>query len=223
MRIKELKLFTKELEAERAFYTRRLGFECVAEGRSSFTVRVGWTDLTFMESATPHIYHYCFLVPCNQLAAALEWTAARVDVIEIEQGRHTQRFESWNADSFYFFDASGNLAEMIVRHDLKNIGGSPFNVSSILCVNEIGMPTENIRATDAKLGELLGTAFWKGDSERFGTHGDQEGLFLLPDYRVKDKWFPSNQPIIPTPFEILVENREERRRLSYGTEGISTF
>ena len=45
---------------------------------------------------------------------------SELEIIEIEKGRKTQRFESWNADSFYFRDASNNLAEFIVRYNLKN-------------------------------------------------------------------------------------------------------
>jgi catechol-2,3-dioxygenase len=205
MRIKELTLFTNSLEQERTFYSEKLGFELVSSSSDYFTVKVGWSTLTFKHSEKAHVYHYCFLIPSNKLAQALEWMESRVSIIQ-EEGKKTQRFESWNANSFYFYDASGNIAEFIVRHDLNNAIDADFDTSHVLCVNEIGMPTKNIGKSNAELETKFGTAFWKGNLERFGTHGSQEGLILLPNYEVKDVWFPTSKGIKPEPFELSIEH-----------------
>ncbi len=223
MKILKLKLFTNKLELEKVFYFQTLGFEIIENNPNSFTVKTGWSDLTFEKTEKEYKYHYCFLIPSNKLKQAMEWMEKRVLVIDIENGRKTQRFESWNADSFYFYDASGNIVEFIVRQELDNGISSDFNISSVLCINEIGMPTSNVEKTNNKLLKYFGTQFWKGDLKRFGTNGSQEGLFLLPNYEIKEIWFPtSSMKINPEPFEIIFENNGEKYNMEYKNGKIIT-
>lgn len=60
------------------------------------------------------------MIPCNQLEQALTWMEKSVVIVTDADGLKTHHFDSWNADAFYFFDASGNIAEFIVRYDLQN-------------------------------------------------------------------------------------------------------
>ena len=206
MKFKEVKLFTNRLNEELDFYTRAIGFELVRQTTNSFTVKVGWSQLTFQESDKEHKYHYCFLIPANKLWEALHWFAERTGIIIIEESQLTVHFDNWNADSFYFYDASGNVAECIVRYDLNNEMNLDFDISQVLCVNELGLPTRDIDKTNTQLKLEIGTDYWKGDTVRFGTNGNQEGLFLLPNYEIKEIWFPTNIKIKPEPFECIVEN-----------------
>lgn len=222
MIISAIKLFTNQLEAEKAFYHEVLGFEYLENTDKHFTVQVGHTRLTFEYTAAAHRYHYCFLIPSNQLDNAVTWLKERLDIYEIEPGRIVQRFESWNAESVYFHDGSGNLAEFIVRYDLNNGVSHPFSLSDIISLNEIGMPTNDVKALNTQLENKLHTSFWKGDLERFGTHGSQEGLFLLPNYEVKSTWFPSNVEIDLAPFEARVVNEGEIFNLKY-KKGVVSF
>ncbi len=215
MKFKKLNLYTNKLEEEQEFYTKTLGFELISTTQISFTVQLGWTELSFTKSEQAHTYHYCFLIPSNRLQDALQWTSQRTNLMEIEQGRYTQHFESWNAESFYFFDASGNLAEMIVRFDLENESQQSFDQSSVIGLNEMGMPTLDIPMTQERLHALIASQAWKGNEHRFGTNGDQEAIFLLPNYKVKETWFPSNQKITLEPFEVLVENNGEPYYLKF--------
>lgn len=223
MKIKKLILKTNKLEQEKAFYCKKLNFQLIEDTTHYFTLNVGWTTLSFITSEVEHIYHYCFLIPSNKLHEALKWMKERVDIIDIENGREIQRFESWNAESFYFFDGSGNLAEFIVRHDLKNDSPDPFDTSSILCVNEIGMPTTNIETTNEQLEAIFQSSFWKGDYNRFGTHGSQEGLILLPSHSIKGEWFPSKQLIKPETFDITIEHKGMTKQVSYNNERINVL
>ena len=215
MKIQKLKLFTNKLELEKKFYSQTLGFKIIESNSNSFTLKIGWSELTFEKAEKEYKYHYCFLIPSNKLAQAMEWMEKRVPIIDIENGRKTQRFESWNADSFYFYDASGNIAEFIVRHELNNAIHSNFDISDVLCVNEIGMPTNNVAKLNNELEEYFGTKFWKGDIKRFGTNGSQEGLFLLPNYDLKDIWFPTLIKLKPVPFEIQIENNGNKYQMKY--------
>ena len=221
MKILKLKLFTNELELERTFYAQTLGFQIIENTAVSFTAKIGWSELTFQKANKKHTYHYCFLIPSNRLEKALNWMEKRVQVIDIANGKKIQSFESWNADSFYFYDASGNIAEFIVRHDLDNGISTDFNISEVLCVNEIGMPTTTIEKANKELLQHFGTEFWKGDFKQFGTNGSQEGLFLLPNYTLKKIWFPtSSVKINPEPFEILLENNGTSYSMAYSNKKI---
>lgn len=222
MKIRKLKLFTNQLELEKIFYFQTLGFEILESNSNYFTLKVGWSELTFQRAANELKYHYCFLIPSNKLEQAMDWMEKRVPIVDIENGRKRQRFESWNADSFYFYDASGNIAEFIVRHELDNGISSEFNITDVLCINEIGMPTNNVEKTNSELLQNFGTEFWKGDLKRFGTNGSQEGLFLLPNYEIKEMWFPTTLKIKPEPFEIQLENNGERYNMEYKNGKILT-
>lgn len=205
MKIRELILFTNELDLEKEFYYHTLGFDLIKQSNDSFTLKMGWSKLIFIRSDKPNKYHYCFLIPSNKLNEAMDWMNKRIEILDIESGRKTQRFETWNADSFYFFDASGNVAEFIVRHDLKNQSNKPFSVEDVICVNEIGLPTTSIKKTNAILKKEIASEFWKGNTTNFGTNGTQEGLFLLPNYETRTKWFPTNLRIEPSPFKAVIE------------------
>jgi catechol 2,3-dioxygenase-like lactoylglutathione lyase family enzyme len=223
MRIQKLKLYTNKLEAEKEFYATTLGFRVIESSPNKFTLKIGWSELTFEKSENAHTYHYCFLIPANKLFQALQWMEKRVDIITLENGRKIQRFESWNANAFYFYDASGNIAEFIVRHDLKNDNQSEFNIADVLCVNEIGMPTNDIAKLNNQLTHNFGTEFWKGDLYGFGTNGSQEGLFLLPNYTQKNVWFPTSVPIKPEPFNATILNNGRKYTIEYKNEELSTI
>lgn len=206
MKIRELTLFTNDIELEKEFYSNLLGFNITKQSADSFSLKIGWSRLTFLKSDKAYKYHYCFLIPSNKLEEALIWMEHRTKVLAIENGIKTQRFETWNAESFYFYDASGNIAEFIVRHDLNNQTNKPFSIEDVICVNEIGLPTPSITNTNAFLEKEIDSQFWKGNTLNFGTNGTQEGLFLLPNYKTRNKWFPTNVPITPSPFKAVIEN-----------------
>ncbi|MFC6268607.1 VOC family protein [Frigoriflavimonas asaccharolytica] len=218
MKIKKLKLYTNKLESEFNFYSKVLGFEIIEKTVNSFTAKVGFSEFCFEKSECNFQYHYCFLIHSNHLKQALDFIEKRIEVLRIDGDNKIQRFESWNANSFYFFDASGNLAEFIVRFDLNNESKNDFSISNILGINEIGIPTRNIEQTNGILQKSLKTKFWKGDKERFGTNGTQEGLFLLPNYTVKKTWFPTELKIRPNNFDAIVENLNKKYRLSFKDE-----
>ncbi len=215
MKIKKLKLHTHALERELHFYAEILGFEIFAKGDDFFSAKIGWSELTFIKSERECKYHYCFLIPANQIQAALRWMEQRTSVLDIDNGRKIEHFIEWNAHSFYFYDASGNIAEFIARHNLQNNEKGDFDIFKVLAINEIGMPTDNIKKLNEQLCQQLGTRFWKGDFERFGTNGTDEGLFLLPNYQVKKTWFPTELATQPAPFEIEVESPKGTYALNF--------
>jgi len=222
MKFKKLNLYTNKLESLFKFYAEILGFEIVEQKTNSFSVKAGWTELSFKKSDKEHVYHYCFLIPANKLEQALAWMEDRIDIVEIEPGRKTQNFASWNADSFYFYDTGGNIAEFIVRYDLGNSTDTDFNISDVLGVNEIGMPTSNVKRINEQLENELKTEFWKGNLTRFGTNGSEEGIFLLVNYNLKHIWYPTSIPILPEPFEAVMENKGQKYKVVFKSEQLET-
>ncbi|CAL2085875.1 glyoxalase [Tenacibaculum sp. 190524A05c] len=222
MKFKKLKLYTNQLESEFEFYSKTLGFEVLERNINYFSVKIGWSELSFEKTQREYKYHYCFLIPSNKLNEALKWMEKRTEIVNIGNGKKTQNFDSWNAESFYFYDASGNIAEFIVRYDLNNDVSDEFDISKVLGINEMGMPTSNVKKINDQLRTELQTEYWKGDIERFGTNGSQEGIFLLPNYNLKDIWFPTSIKIKPEPFEAVIENKEREYHVEYRNEKIKT-
>lgn len=215
MKIRKLKLYTNKIKAELDFYSQTLGFEILHHSPTQFTAKIGWTELTFEKANEPHIYHYCFLIPSNHLHQALIWMQQKTEIIISKEGETIQHYEDWNADSFYFYDASGNVAECIVHYDLENREEEDFDITKILCVNEMGMPTNNIKETNRQLVQEIESTFWKGDQIRFGANGSLEGLFLLPNYEVKETWYPSTTKIELPPYQAVVENKLKWFNITY--------
>lgn len=222
MKFKKLKLYTNKLEPELKFYSETLGFKILEQNSFSFTIKIGWSELCFEKTDNSYKYHYCFLIPANKLEQALKWMEKRTNVIKLEKNRKIQNFKSWNADSFYFLDASGNIAEFIARYDLKNNNNSDFDISKVIGINEMGMPTANIKKLNNQLETALETEFWKGDLERFGTNGTQEGIFLLPNFSLKSVWFPTLIKIKPEPFEAIIKNNGKEYFIKYKNEKLFT-
>jgi len=219
MRIKTLTLFSHNLESQKEFYRNILGFELSDETAESFSIAIGWSTLIFRKTAEKHIYHYCFLIPSNKFEEAFEWFDSRLKIVSLE-GETKFALSSWNAQSFYFYDGNGNIAECIVRYDMQNPTSSEFSTSDLLCVNEIGAPTSNIQEINEELESKMGSYFWKGNTVRFGTNGDEEGLFLLVNNEIKKDWFPTKLPTQSSPFEAEIETKNGIFDISFSNQKI---
>ena len=206
MKIRELQLFTTNLEKTKSFYTDILSFQLIKKTSNQFSIQIGWTTLTFVQSEEEHIYHFSFLVDKSLFENAFEWMKNRVEILQTKNDEQIAFFENWNAKSFYFYDGSGNLAEIITHYNLDYQTDAEFDQNSILGISEIGLPTTDIEATNKLLEEKTTSKFWKGDFEIFGTNGSDEGKILLPNYAIKTTWFPTTNKIIPTPFTVILEN-----------------
>jgi len=205
MKIKKLNLYSHNLEAQKKFYHKQLGFEIKNKSSKHFSIQVGHTLLSFTASEKPHKYHYCFLIPSNHFETATHWLQNKIPLIVNDDGITQHQFKSWNAAAIYYYDPDGNVAELIVRYDLKNESTSEFGVDQFLSVNEIGVPTKDISKTHNLLLDKTNSPFWKGNLQRFGTNGTQDGLFLLINNTIKKTWFPTEVKTESAPFEATIE------------------
>lgn len=222
MKIVELSLYTNDIQAQSDFYKNVLGCEILEEQLDSFAVKIGHSILRFKQSDIDYKYHYCFLIPSNHLAQAVEWLKARLTIVTAEPNSETSFFDFWNAEAVYFLDGVGNISEFIVRYDMDNASSTPFALDQIISVNEIGMPTMDIPNLYEQLNNETGVIKYSGNLERFFVAGDEEGLFLLINSGLKKTWFPTNISTQYSPFDIVVEVNEEQYTFRY-EEGKSYF
>lgn len=222
MKIKELHLFTNKLREQKEFFLNKIGFELIEENETEICFKIGWSKLRFIKSEKLHEYHYCFLIPSNKINEALNWINNKVETEFVNENEKIVHFEDWNAHSFYFYDGAGNIAEFIVRHDLKNEENEEFNEKMILCINEIGIGTDDVEKINSYLEKNIGTRFYKGNLNRFGTNGSLEGMFLIPNFNLKETWFPTEMKIKPEPFEAIVENNGEEFFVQYENGELTT-
>lgn len=189
--IKVVEMQTPALEEMRDFYVNTLGLTLVQEQSTSFSVQVGESSLTFKKSnpnGQPK-YHFAFNIPENQIDEALRWITPKVQII-LSQGQEIVYFESWNADSIYFYDPAGNIVELIARHNLNNSANEAFSPASLLCVSEIGLPVPDVEEALLKLSRV-GIIPWQDSNSQFAAVGDERGLIIaVKQGRV---WFMSDQ------------------------------
>lgn len=210
MIIKGLELFTEEPDELKKFYSQTLGLELIREDAGSFSVNAGKSVLTFSLSAdfTKPFYHFAFNIPENQLAEAKASISAKLNLISLN-GEDEFDFRSWNAHSIYFYDPSGNIVELIARHNLNNSSSEEFSGKSILCVSEIGLPVSDPANFFEEINREYKIPLFSGDKKEFCAAGDDNGLFIIVNKG--RKWFPDCGParIFPLVINILSEKIKE--------------
>lgn len=138
------------------------------------------------------MYHFAFNVPEDRLAAARVFLQERGVALIAESGGETVfDFDFWDAHAVYFYDAAGNVAEFIARHELASTPSGadapPFSPEDIQSVSEIALPRSDVPALGTLLSEA-GIAPYRETSPTFMPIGDANGLFILvPVGRI---WFP---------------------------------
>lgn len=194
MHIRYLRLHSRDLAAQRAFFGTTLGLPVSEPAPDQLAVQVGTTMLVFEhQPAWQGIYHYAFNIPHDRFADARAWLDGRADLIPDPNGEKEFFFETWNADALYFEDADGNIGELIARHTLDNTAGGAFGSDSLLNVSEIGWVVSDVLASAAHLNEAYSLPPYLGhQSEVFTAVGDADGLFILVPKR--HPWLPDLRP-----------------------------
>ncbi|MFF2015678.1 VOC family protein [Paenibacillus sp. NPDC058177] len=203
MIIKEVTLWTGNLEKTRSYYKDKLELEISEEAPGQFAVQIGTTKVTFHAVDMPEkpYYHLAFNIPAQQFAEAKAWAKSRLTLNEVK-GEDEVFFESWNAHAFYFEDPSGNLLEFIARHNLEHPAEVPFSASALLGVSEVGIVTDEVLPLVRQLNDF-GIPSWGEVSEGFTPVGDETGLGIV--VKRGRQWFFSNLNAEFYPLEMLVE------------------
>ena len=189
MIIKELSLYTNLIEELKEFYTQALELVLIKEDESSFAVSCRDSVLVFTitNDIKDPFYHFAFNIPENRFSHAKEWISRKTELIKLE-GDDEFDFRSWNAHSLYFYDPSGNIVELIARHNLNNASDEEFSGKSILSVSEAGFPVEDVDKFFSEVNKEFKIPLFSGDRSAFCAAGDDSGLFIIVSKG--RKWFP---------------------------------
>lgn len=207
MKINHIKIETPNLKETISFYKEKLDLNVIESTNETASIQVGESLLTFVENKqTQPIYHLAFNIPSNKLSQAIEWSKNRFELIHENDDLIISNFESWKANSVYFFDNNGNLLEFITRKELENNTNDSFNSKQILNISEIGIVTEEPDKYGKELIEKYDLSlFEKNDnSEVFTAIGDDEGLLII--VKENRNWFPTTVPAKSFKTEITVNN-----------------
>lgn len=206
MKITSVFLETNDIAATVAFYGGRLGLPIAGLSAKSVTFRIGSSQLHFSLNAdTKAFYHLAFLVPSNQIQEALAWLASRTSVLPFSDGNKIAHFDNWNAHAFYFLDNQGTILEFIARHELNNVSYKPFDASSILSINEVGIPVDNVsEACEFLLANYAIPYFAEGPRlPDFVVMGEPEGLLIMP--KTGRGWWPTLRPAEKHPIRVQLD------------------
>ncbi|GGH22548.1 VOC family protein [Paenibacillus segetis] len=190
MYIDQVTLLTSKLHEMKTFYTSIVECELLEDEIEHFVVKIGSTNLTFKTTNLydEPSYHFAINVPDNKFREVKDWVSSRVPLIS-EDGSDEVFFESWNADSIYCEDPSGNIVEFIARHHLKNGVTHSFSAKDFICISEVGIVADEVVPLVQKLNTMM-IPKWKEGSDSFVPLGDEHGLLIVVK---KDReWYFSN-------------------------------
>ena len=208
---------TADVERQAAFYGKTLGLPVTLKDTAAM-VQVGDSRLEF--AAAPAgwtgAYHFAFNIPDNQLAAAKAWLAPIAALVTDAGGVDTFDFANWEAEAVYFYDAAGNIVELIARRALGNGTDAAFGPGSLLNVSEIGLACPDVPAAVRHFAQALGVDVFRGSSsETFAAVGSETGLFILV-YEGR-AWYPDLRvPADPAPMVLTVAMPSRRRYMVEG-------
>jgi len=210
MRINRVILETKNIEALASFYRTVLELPVIKK-EGDFTVVVGNSIIQFQQTRETQepLYHFAFTIPSNKIEEAREWLQQRVELIWIEDYKSVVAdFVHWNAKSVYFFDAAGNILELIARIDLKNDRNEKFSSDQFLSISEIGLvfTEEEIEIKTNELLTQFQLSFFSRQppSPNFKAIGNDEGLLII--VTENRKWYPTNKKSFISPIQLEFEN-----------------
>lgn len=182
MRIKHVTLHTTALQYQQVFYHELLGFPLVKADATSFTLQAGESTLTFRKSYDgAHIHHFAFNIPAQQFEEAIEWALERVDLLPYHGQPYLDFSESsWDARALYFYDAGGNIVELIGRKRyIPHTVPSQFSMASVQCLSEIGLASPNMPIMRQALRQRLGLDVFGYNHDEFTAIGGDDGLLIL--------------------------------------------
>ena len=202
MKIEFLKLYTKDLQAQKQFYSEVFGLPVVKDEKKTLQLKLGYSLLEFEEQALATPYHIAFHIPAFQEEVALQWLETRTEILKDGEDKIID-FPGWKAKSVYFYDADSNIVEFISRRDLFPAASEEFSEKSILGLSEIGLATNDVEEKFNFLNSNFGLQKFTGDYRHFCATGDDEGLFIIINKNQKD-WIPTGDKAYASAFEIKI-------------------
>lgn len=221
MKIKSLKLYTTKLKEQTEFYSKVIGVDIIDQSDNSVTFEIGKSQLTFEGAPKSTPYHFAINIPANKISEALQWLELKVTILT-DDGNKIQDFSAWNAEAIYFYDEDRNIVELIARKNLSNHARQKFSSASLLEISEIGVPSTTIKTQYDLIHELCGMKIFDGNFERFCAIGDDHGLFICINTKLKN-WFPTDDKAYPSEFEICFVEKKTAYFIAYKNTRMQTI
>jgi catechol-2,3-dioxygenase len=215
MQIKELHIETNNLSTTCLFYQDRLGLPVVFRSKEQLGFNIGSSLLYFHLNENSHAqYHIAFNIPCNLIKEAYKWLSGKAEPIVLDNGSAIVDFRNWNAESVYFLDNNGNILECIARKDLENGRDKQFDHTDLLAISEVGVVTENVKATCDSLISKFGMTYFDKQPplKSFSALGDDEGLLIISSSG--RNWYPTEIPSKAFPVKICIDIHHKLYMLS---------
>ncbi len=200
MKIKEVVLFTNNIQKQKQFYKTVLEFEQIEDSLEKISFKAGKSILTFQYKEDVKPSHLAFNIPSNAIYDALIWLRKRTEVLDCE-GEKIANFPNWKAKAIYFYDADNNIMEFIARERIDKESDVAFTPRTILSISEMAIATTNIEDIYNSISQIGAIPLFDGDFSRFCALGNDEGLFVLVDIN-KKKWYPTMEDAFTSDFII---------------------
>ncbi|MBX0333417.1 VOC family protein [Pontibacter sp. HSC-14F20] len=205
MKITALELQTSHPAELKAFYTQVLGLPLLSEDDQSFSIKAGYSTLTFRTADTSQKggYHLAFHLPGHKIQEAAAWIQDRVAFL-YEPGATAPvvEHENWQAKSLYFYDPAYNLLEFI-SHSTTPASSTTFGPEQLTGIAEVGLPVTDVAGFAQELREKFELPRWKSATALFEAVGDAEGLLIV--VQAQRPWFPTQNPALPLPMHVVVQ------------------
>ena len=200
MKIKEIILFTNNIQKQKQFYKTVLEFEQIEDSLEKITFKVGESLLTFQYKENVRPSHLAFNIPSNAIYDALIWLRNRTEVLDCD-GEKIADFSNWKAKAIYFYDADLNIMEFIARERIDIESDFAFTPRTILSISEMAIATTDLETVYKAINTIKPIPIFDGDFTRFCALGNDDGLFILID-KNKKKWFPTMEEAFTSEFII---------------------
>ena len=167
-------------------------------------------------------YHFAFNIPENQFEHAVLWLQQYAPLLPDHSGETVFFSEAWNAHNCYFYDAEGNILELIARHSLVN-ASSDFSADSLENISEIGIACDDFAALSTTLEADIGARLyqWSG-SDSFMPIGDENGLLII--VKPGRIWFPDTGiPALHVPLHVELENEGHGMCFEYNWSSVDRW
>jgi hypothetical protein len=149
-----------------------------------------------------------FAVNVGDFAEAVAWARGQDGAQWVEED---VPFPSWRARSAYYYDADGNIVELIAR---ERAPGDEL----LLEVSEVGLPVADVGAAAEFLEAELGLPHFSGNREDFSAVGDDRGLFILVP--VGRDWLFTDRPATDAPVRVTIAGADPREVRLPGSEHV---
>src|SRR5690625_4784949 len=106
--------YTNKLKVVRRFYGNVLGLDISEITNDRFSITIGESNVTFVQSDLPAFYHFAINIPGNQFSLMKHWIREKIP-LNRQRGVDETYYPNFDADAIFFEDPAGNIVELIGR------------------------------------------------------------------------------------------------------------